>query len=205
MVLAGQEYCLIRQEFTQNQVPKRVYPEVAQKILITMGGADPGNDSGKIIGVLELLASQNSGWQPVIAVTAGGANPHVTLLQKQISESNLNIELHINTAEMFELMTWCDLAISSGGGTVWELCYTGTPAAIGMIADPEKGMLDIVATTKHAQSLGDLRGATTKTIAELLNPVIKSVELRKSYSEKSKKMIDGLGATRVAKTLLEKV
>ncbi|MGQ9755923.1 MAG: UDP-2,4-diacetamido-2,4,6-trideoxy-beta-L-altropyranose hydrolase, partial [Desulfotomaculales bacterium] len=51
-LLLGTKYVLLRREFWSWRNYKREVPEVAKKVLVTMGGSDPGNVTLKVIRAL---------------------------------------------------------------------------------------------------------------------------------------------------------
>ena len=132
-LLLGPRYALLRREFERWQDWQREIPPMAQKVMVTLGGADPDNVTLKVIQALKQVDVPGLEAQIVI----GPANPHLELLKKEIGdESRLN--LLMNVADMPALMAWADVAISAGGTTGWELAFMGLPGLIIILADNQR-------------------------------------------------------------------
>ncbi|MGH8864998.1 MAG: UDP-2,4-diacetamido-2,4,6-trideoxy-beta-L-altropyranose hydrolase, partial [Burkholderiales bacterium] len=74
--MLGSRFALLRREFRSPGTPARAgsaeSPQRASRIVVTFGGSDPGNVTGR---VLELLAGFRD-WRLQITVLVGPANPH---------------------------------------------------------------------------------------------------------------------------------
>ena len=81
---------------------------VARNLLLTMGGADPGNDT---LSALRALAAASAVFN--VRVVAGAANTHIEAIQEFCDSQPENYELLVDTTEMPAIMDWADLAIAS--------------------------------------------------------------------------------------------
>ncbi|MEB3295250.1 MAG: UDP-2,4-diacetamido-2,4,6-trideoxy-beta-L-altropyranose hydrolase, partial [Synechococcales bacterium] len=77
-LLLGTDYTLLRQEFWAWQGWQRSIPDIAHKILITLGGSDPDNVTARVLDALQ--AVQNPHLELLVVV--GGSNPHLKSLQR---------------------------------------------------------------------------------------------------------------------------
>src|ERR1035437_492179 len=128
-LLLGTRYVLLREEFLDMQDWKREIPAVGNKVLVTMGGSDPDNVTGKVIQALKQFSEIET------KVVIGGSNPHVQSLQSSIIHHPSSIQLVVDANNMPELMAWADVAIAAGGSTSWELAFMGLPSLVCTLAD----------------------------------------------------------------------
>lgn len=200
-LLLGTSYALLRREFWAWRNWKREIPEVAQNILITMGGADPDNVT---LRVLESIITTPHAERLNIRVVVGGSNPHLDTLLSFVESSDVSIEILHNVSNMPELMAWADIAISAGGSTVWELCMMGLPSLLIVTADNQRLIVQKLSNRFVCVDLGWCTDTTTQLRVLFLHLYSKSE--RQSLSKKAHKLVDGFGAKRVANTIIrEKV
>ena len=81
-ILLGPQYALLRPEFKQwrdYSLKRRVQP-VFKQLLITMGGVDPDNITGR---VLEILQQCDLPEDLSITIVMGGTAPHLKTIKQQ--------------------------------------------------------------------------------------------------------------------------
>jgi len=86
-LLLGTQYVLLRREFLKGQGWKREIPEVARKVLVTLGGSDPDNVTLKVIRAINKLKIKGL----EIKVVIGPSNPHMASLKEAIHHSPLTV------------------------------------------------------------------------------------------------------------------
>jgi UDP-2,4-diacetamido-2,4,6-trideoxy-beta-L-altropyranose hydrolase len=190
--LLGTQYALLRREFLKYSGRTRIIPEVARKVLVTLGGSDPDNYTSDFIESLKALDVNNLD----VIVVVGGANPYFDRIQGTVA--NLpNFRLVKNAENMPELMVWADVAISAGGSTCWELSFLGIPSLVIPIAENQEPIVHELQSRQVAKSIdaNDIRnpGKLTKIIFDLLH----SREIRYDFSERMVQYIDGKGPSRI--------
>jgi UDP-2,4-diacetamido-2,4,6-trideoxy-beta-L-altropyranose hydrolase len=190
--LLGTKYALIRKEFLKWSGWHRDIPEVARKILVTLGGSDPDNVTLKVIEAVKTVDVK--GIEAIIVV--GSTNPHFDVIQETVKDHS-HFTLIKNAENMPELMAWADVAISAGGSTCWELAYLGTPFIAITIADNQKPVVMGISAQKATVNLGNSQILTQKKIANMIKKVIKSINKRSNLSKNLKKLVDGEGVSRV--------
>jgi UDP-2,4-diacetamido-2,4,6-trideoxy-beta-L-altropyranose hydrolase len=196
-LLLGTKYVLLRTEFLKWRGWRREIPEVARKILVTLGGGDPDNVTLKVIRALQQVDVDGV----EAGVVVGANNPHYEELQFAVQDSRMPIRVESNVTNMPELMAWADIAVSAGGSTVWELAFMGLPAVVLELA---KNQHDIaVALDKAGAALG-LGWYTRISIAQITNSLSRLLEDRSSrfqMSQYGRVLVDGMGPDRVIKYL----
>jgi UDP-2,4-diacetamido-2,4,6-trideoxy-beta-L-altropyranose hydrolase len=195
-LLLGPRYCLLRREFGAWRDWKRKVSSVCRRVLVMMGGSDPENLTARVIEALTVAGLE--GMQATVVI--GGSNPHFAMLQNLAARSGPSIKLRRDVGDVAELMAAADLAISAAGSTCWELCLLGLPALLVDLADNQTELAKDLDRRGCGIRIGD-RMVPTEEIANQLRRVVRSHELRRSLSERSRELVDGRGATRVVSVL----
>lgn len=134
-LLLGPRYSLLRREFRSAAMTRPPLGDRARRVLVTFGGSDPENQTGKL---LQRLASRPGAFE--VCVLAGAANPHVTALRECAARAPFPCEVRVNVGNVAEFMAWADVAITAGGSTVWELAAMRLPALIGAISEDQRAI-----------------------------------------------------------------
>lgn len=190
--LLGTKYVLLRKEFLKRSNRNRKNPDIARKILITLGGGDPNNITIKVIDAVRTIDIDGM----EVKVVLGSTNPNFDDIYKKIQYFS-NFTLINNASDMQELMIWADLAISAGGSTCWELAYLGTPFVALIIADNQKPVVLGISGQNATINLGHGQILNATEISKNLKTIVKSVDIRTTLSKNSKKLVDGEGVSRV--------
>lgn len=196
-LLLGTQYVLLRREFLRWRGWQREIPDVARKVLVTMGGGDPDNVTLKVLEALaQTLVSRLE-----VVVAAGAGNPHLPALCTAVQQSPHTVRLEQNVTDMAELMAWADVGVSAGGSTCWELAFMGTPALLVSVADNQ---IAVAAGLAHAGAAIDLGWHTSLTISDLagaLTGLLLFPDSRYTISQRAKDLVDGHGANRATRYL----
>jgi len=198
-LLLGPKYAPLREEF-QNINP--YFRNNVEKILITAGGTDTFNAAGHIIA--QVVADDFfKGIE--FHVVAGRLNLHIAEL-KSMAETYPSIVIHQNVQIMSELMLDCDIAVTAGGSTMYELCACGVPSICFSWADNQLPGVKAFSGRGLMESAGDIRGnreTCINTILTHLKEYITNTETRKVHSNNLRKITDGYGAKRLADEILK--
>ena len=194
----GCEYTPLRSQFSH--ISYDVRKEV-KNILITTGGADPFNIAG---GLLAKLLKDYYFQDIILHMVSGIYNIHKDDLQK-LAAGRKNVVMHENETNMAKLMLDCDIAITAGGTTLYELCACGIPTVAVSVADNQ---LDNVRRFEQEGLLklaGDIRTdrrAVIDSIIEVVKEFTESSEERQVYSARMKQKNISGGSKRVAELLM---
>lgn len=203
-VLAGMRYIPLREEFTVPEQPdfksdsgEKRHRE--RSILITTGATDPYNVTGKVLEACSLRKEFRSYDFEVIV---GGMNRYANDLVK-LSEKNPHIFLHQNIRNMSEYMRKCELAVSAGGTTLFELCACQIPTVCFSFADNQEALVGQMGKRRVMLVAGDAREeeAIGRKICEQLVFLQKDEAVRKEYISNMSKLVDGRGVSRIADLL----
>lgn len=194
LFLLGNRFVPVRRQF---QDRKYTVNAVAGNLLLTTGGGDVDNLAGEILKALKR--------HPVtgnlhVHVVSGAFNPHYETLMKQAGEEN-GVTVYKNVQDMAELMSRCELAITAGGSTIYELCALGVPFVCFAYVKNQEEAVSYFAEHGIAKSAGYMEGNTIAKIVALTAELASSADLRRECYEKERKLVDGLGAERLAERL----
>jgi len=188
--LLGTKYAALRSGFwTDNN---RCNNKNVENILITFGGSDIHNLTPKIIGIIKEIIPEVT---MNVVIGKGYKNIHKIELE---ANNQVNIIFYPDVVLMKKTMMICDIAIASGGQTLYELACVGLPAIAIILVDNQ------VDDTIGWESVGSLcnvgwwnANGFDQNIIEQLNNLM-NFEIRKEMSELGQAHIDGLGAMRIA-------
>ena len=193
--LLGTMYTPIRREFWDTP-PKLIRREV-EMLMVTFGGSDMCNVTPKVQKVLNKTYPY---LQKKIIVTRFFANMSEV---KKLRDKNTELIYEPDAIELKEIMQECDIAISAGGQTLYELARVGVPTIGICIAQNQlqnlkgwskSGFLEYIGWYNNKDIRSNLIAALEK---------IKSYNKRISCSRKTRELIDGKGSRRICDTLLQ--
>lgn len=196
-LLLGTKFALIRREFLKYRGWQRQFPETAGKVLVTLGGSDPDNVTGKVI---EALAP----FDITVKVVVGGSNPHVLKLKQTIEKMKTQpakIELVINPTDMPGLMAWADLAVAAGGSTAWELAFMGLPSLFVILADNQVGIATELESAGFGVCIGRGVDFEKEEFQIASKQILENPIQRHSASIAGNDLVDGMGCHRTVSQL----
>lgn len=198
-LLLGTRYTLLREEFLKREEPDREVPALASRILATLGGSDPADATSLVIQSMAHLSG--AGMEAVVLV--GGANPRIKKLQALADRCPAPIRLERNVTDIPDKMAWADLTVCAAGSTCWELAFMGVPAAMFVIAENQLGIAEALQRQGCAINLGWPEQVQEEDLAGLVQQLARDTDARKRMQRKGRKLVDGRGAVRAVKAMLE--
>lgn len=192
--LLGTKYAPLRREFQDAYRPVR---EKARRVLITTGGSDRYNLAGRILkDALQKPETRDLEY----CVVSGPYNEYLTQLLES-EERYENVRVYKNVTQMSELMQSCDIAVTAGGSTMYELCAVGVPILCFSFVDNQEKIVEGFRERKIVRFAGNYLAQGEQMIPLITEQIAllhDSVELRRSCSEKERELVDGQGALRIA-------
>lgn len=195
-VLAGVRYVLMRREFRDYNNFRREIPDVALKVLLTLGGSDPENFTLQVLKAINLLTMSL-----YVKVVIGAGNPHYESVRQKATNSRHNVEIVQSVENMAPLMAWADLAISAGGTTIWELAFMGTPSIVGVIAANQESAVKALSNDGVIISLGWMQLKSEQEISFIVRDVIHDKAMRHALMERMIMTVDGIGTSRIVEEM----
>lgn len=188
----GTAYMPIRKVF-QNCKPKLIKENI-ENIMILSGGSD---NYHMIENIADLFKGSNTVRADIIC---GAFYPDFKGLEEKFSDYT-NLHFYQNVSNLEEFMENADLAISAGGTTLYELSAKGTPTISYSFADNQLKNVRQFDADGLICYAGDVRQDDVYGNIYRLYEEYEDSNLRKERSEKMQKVMDGKGATRIARLL----
>lgn len=204
-LILGSDYVPLRPQFREGSY--RIRGQV-ENILITAGGGDADNIAGEILSKMQDEIEQKTtndifNYHLII----GAFNPHFKEMEK-LAKASSNIYLHHNVDNMAALMRQCDLAVTAGGSTVYELAAVGVPFICFSYAKNQEKITEYLGREGIAYFAGAYHKegeVVLERIARRVNELIWDQDKRNECYLKVRTLTDGAGAKRLAMLLTKKV
>ena len=200
-LLLGPRYAVLGKPFQSMSESAHARDEV-RRILLCLGG---GDDYGATLRVLRWLSPLAADWD-ALDVIIGSANPSRNEIRNTLSQwpSNGIAQLHVDTDQVARLMSSADLGIVSGGTVSYESCAAGLPMLLIRMADNQTMNVEGWAREGAGLSLGDVRMLTEDRVLDAYRTVSSQPQRLQAMSAAGRALVDGCGAARVARELLDK-
>lgn len=192
-LLAGPTYALLHPAYSDAK-PVREQPEIADRILVTMGGSDPHDASSVALAALADLRPR-----PHIRLLVGTGHPSGDALADRAA--GLGVDVARDQPSLQTHLAWADLVVSACGTTVLEAARLGRPLVGIVLADNQLG----VAEALEREGLGTVVGRHPSLSPGALRRVVEEVrhdrQRRRDATERGPALVDGRGAGRVARAM----
>jgi len=189
-LLIGGDYALLRPEFSAlalRAVARRSGGVGARRLLVSMGLTDLGGVTAAV--VVPLAAAGRFDRIDVILTATSSSRREV----ERLAEADERLQLHLENADVAQLMTDADIAIGAAGTTSWERCCLGLPTIMLQLADNQAKVAKELAGRGAALLAENAEEAAHLTLRLADEPVRLT-----NMSERAARLIDGHGAARVA-------
>jgi UDP-2,4-diacetamido-2,4,6-trideoxy-beta-L-altropyranose hydrolase len=200
-LLLGPRHALLRREFREWRQWRRQVPPSARNVLVTLGGADPDNVTGKVIEALRSL--ENAGLQSTVVV--GASNPHLPALEAAVRGCEDVIRLCRGVTDMPSLLAWADMAIGAGGSSSWERAFLGLPSLIIVLADNQVDLARNCAAAGLGWDIGWHHALKPARITEAIMELAGQADIRAAMASQGHDLVDGRGSERVVAFLTSTV
>lgn len=175
-------------------------PGPVRRVLVTTGGADHYNLCSTALRVLDALP----GDQLEIRVVIGAFFVQAASVKAHAARSRHRVECLNTPRGIKDLLEWADLAISGGGGTLYEMATRGVPG-LGIAIWPLQA--PTVAAMAEAGAVlpvtYDGPENTERAMRDALGTLLTDAGLRARQAECGPRAIDGQGALRAARWILD--
>lgn len=191
MLLDGPRFALLAPQYA-NAARYRFHEQV-RSIGVFMGGVDADALSSRVIQACR----EHARFAGPIEVVTTRSNPHLEELMRACAGSPATT-LIIEMPEMSAFFARHDLQIGAGGVATWERCCIGVPTLALVCADNQRAVvpalaaLGVLATPQPADDLG------AAAIGRAVSALLPAADRRCEMSAHSRRLVDGLGARRVA-------
>ena len=195
----GPQYALLRPEFAASRaesLARRNAPEL-RHVLITMGGVDKDNATGRVLDAIEAsdLPSQMK-----LTVVMGPQAPWLATIQDRASNMRVATDVRLGVTDMAQLMTESDLAIGAAGGTSWERCCLGLPTFLLSLAENQKKMAQTLQDAGAVIAFSDII-ELVDCIQTLVTGDLNAPSLTQ-LSHAAARVTDGQGSARICSEIM---
>lgn len=187
---AGAEFVPTRPQFVNVEYEVR---DAVGEILITTGGGDLDNIAGQM---LEKIYNNKLNYHLI----TGRFNPHLEELKEL--EKRGNVRISYDVKDMASCMKASDIAITAGGTTIYELAAIGVPFICFSYAENQEALTEYVGRQGIAGYAGAYHKDAQEALGMMANQFAEMCQdktKRNACYEKEKVMVDGQGASRLAR------
>jgi UDP-2,4-diacetamido-2,4,6-trideoxy-beta-L-altropyranose hydrolase len=201
VLLIGPSYALLKPEFSKlraQSLARRRQPDL-KNLLITMGGVDKDNITGKVLDGL-----RNCRLPPDcrITVVMGAQAPAHENVRHRATTMPWLTEVLLNVQDMAALMAESDLAIGAAGSTSWERCCLGLPSLIVVLAENQQPIAAALDTLGAVVSLGSGSHASfCDALETAINLLVDEPAHLSRMSARSQAVTEGAGVERVIEVM----
>ncbi|TNE86140.1 MAG: UDP-2,4-diacetamido-2,4,6-trideoxy-beta-L-altropyranose hydrolase [Gammaproteobacteria bacterium] len=203
-VLVGPQYAMLRPEFAalrEYSLERRKQSKL-QNLLITMGGVDQSNATGK---VLESLKQSSFSDNIRIDVVMGSKAPWLEEVKGIARDMPCPTDVLVSVTNMAQLMADSDLAVGAAGSTSWERCCMGLPTLTVILAENQVSIGQALQLSGAAKLVGaPFDAGFEERCSNALLDLMRSSDCLHVMSEVAADITNGVGCDRVARRLLSK-
>jgi len=192
--LTGGDYVILRKEF--RDVPQKEIRETVKDVLLTFGGKDHSSFIDGLAGYLLNKYDFN------LHVVFSGDTSCLSSTDK--GKNRIRIYSDLTAKGMLDLILICDLSISGGGQTLYELANCGVPTIGICMAENQMGNIKALAETGFLEYIGRYdEGKITEKMEQAIERLL-SKDAREKVSNIGKGLVDGRGAIRIVERSIHK-
>lgn len=193
-LLGGPRYALLGPAFAD--APRYQLRDTVASIGVFMGGIDGANASMRVIEAIDA-----SCFDGAVEIVSTAQNPNLPELSAAVA-ARPGATLSLDLPDLAGFFARHDLQIGAGGGASWERCCIGAPTLLLVVADnqravvPDLAVMGVIATTWPHGAMD------VPAIAAAIDALIADPAQRSAMSDRTRALVDGLGARRVALALM---
>jgi len=188
-VLRGPRYCMLREEFREVSIPR----EPDDRVLLTLGGSDLTDTFGLTLRTIRDGVSETT---PIDAIVG----PYF----EERSLSGPNVTIHRDPDSLANLFAKASYAISGGGQTMYELAACGTPAITVEVGPDQRRNIRGLSDEGFCIPVGKPGKPEYRERLETAIEWFRDHPTeRRAMAATGRALVDGDGAARVARELLE--
>lgn len=196
-LLLGTTCFLLRDVFLRRIDFDRPTPEVARKLLVSLGG---GVSRGALAAVLEAAGSARV---PGLKVTVVGDFEWPAAGQASRSEGAPEVRFRGMVQDMAGVMAASDVAVCGGGVTSLELAFMRVPSVILTLSVDQARNTAALDRADIAIDAGPVEAIDAAVLGATIEGLCRDAGRRAEMSARGRVLVDGRGADRVAASLRE--
>ena len=167
-------------------------------LMVTMGGIDHYDISSRLLRSLESFKEPLT-----IHIVVGQYYENLENIRRAAEQSPHSTEIHLQPDSLLEIIQSCDLAVSAGGITLYELASQGVPAVGIWLWENQRQNVERLGATGAILSLAfEENDQFDVRLGEAVTGLLINDRRRNIMAEAAVSIVDGLGARRVAERLM---
>ena len=195
-ILGGPRFALLGPAFVSAK--RYDFDKEVRSIGIFMGGIDEPNVSQTTLEACRVPAR----YMGPIEIATTSYNPNLANL-RQRAANDPACTVSVDLPNLAEFFARHDLQIGAGGGASLERAMVGVPSLLLMIAENQRVVVHSMAQLGVAVAMEGTSQFTAESIGEYIAKLIADSELRAVLAQRSRLLVDGRGATRVALAMMK--
>jgi UDP-2,4-diacetamido-2,4,6-trideoxy-beta-L-altropyranose hydrolase len=196
-LLLGPRFCLLRREFAPWRGWLREIPSSPRTGLLTLGGTPSAQISTRTMESLSRLSID--GFHTVFAL--GASSLDIAPIESCAAGFAGKITIRKDVRDMAALMAAADIAVSGAGSTCWELCFLALPSVLLDVCSNQTPVAQELDRQGCAVYLGKANEVEPAELANAIEVLLMSQNIRESLSRRCRQLIDGLGTARVVSAM----
>ena len=197
IVLGGPRHALLGPGYAS--APRHTLGAQVGSVGIFMGGTDAAN-----VSAVALMACRLAEFTGPVEIATTSGNPNLATL-RTLAAARLHTTLAVDLADLAAFFARHGLQIGAGGGATWERCCIGAPT-LALIAAanqvPVLRPLQALGAVELVEGDGDGALPGARRLADRLAMLLADAPRRAMLSSRSRALVDGRGAARVADQLM---
>lgn len=195
-VLAGSNYCLVRDDIVKHRTVRE--PKATAEpptVTVFLGGTDP---EGTIVDVAKSLADSELGAR-LLLVCPPAFRHEVSEATRLLRDSTI-VE---PTVELPQLLSASDVVVSAAGTSAWDVCTLAIPSVFIATVENQQGSLRRALAASLALGIdahAEGRQALD-AVGSLVGRLLSDSDLRGQISARCRNLFDGMGKFRVVEAL----
>lgn len=191
--LCGPQYQILRDDIVKFAKMKKYINENVQKVLVHFGGTDPLNILSLAFEAIKDLTCIEF----ILIDGKGVSNESI----KTVADNMKNIFYYQTSPQFCQMLYEADIAIISGGVTMFETAAIGTPMILINHNEDQNMAANIFKQNAGVVNLGVGNTVTVEEIKKSLSNLISDYNKRQVMSYRLKTFVDAEGTERVCKCL----
>ena len=195
--LLGTDYMVLDQEFWDWRL--RADDRPVRNVLVTLGGTDEYDLMPQFLDSLDRMLGEIS-----LTAVVGPFFENVDEVKEAASRMTGEVKLAHNPQSLRDAIANADLAVSAAGQTIYELARAGCPTVVFSIASNQQGQLEELAETGFVRVAGNAaKDDVVSGVCEAVRSLLEDSDSRSVMASAGRRLVDGQGARRVARTIVE--
>ena len=196
-ILGGPRYALLGSAY--RNLAGYLFHDVVRSIGVFIGGTDADDHSSRVVKACREFA----GFTGPIEVATTRYNPNLQNL-RTLARRWPSTTVTEDLPDLADFFARHDLQVGAGGGATWERAAVGAPSLLLIVAENQRVVVSELTALGVVERIKETRGSAIADIGEAIRKLIIDNHTRRELSMRSRRLVDGMGARRVALYLLSR-